>query len=109
MPRDEVEAAYFTLLRAREELDALRRYQDYLGDESRRLARVTREGEALRAGIDRRLLRPLAHTDRPMADAITARSRAIADERDRLPERLEAAEAFVADCETEHAQLRDRR
>lgn len=106
MPRDEVEAAYFALLRAREELDALRRYEQYLEAEAQRLRRVRAEGEALAAEIDRRMRRGLAHTDAPLAQAITARLAAIDDERPRLPARLAAAEAFVTECEQEHAARR---
>jgi hypothetical protein len=106
MPRDETEAAYFALLRAREELDALRRYDEYLVAEAQRLRRSRSEGEALLDAVDRRLTRALRHTDQPLAQAITARLAVIADERDRLPERLAAAEEFVAACEREHAARR---
>ena len=108
MPRDEVEAAYFTLLRAREELDALRRYEEYLSAEAQRLRRTTKEAEALLAQVDPRLVRPLRHTDRPLEEAVSARLGAIEDERQRLPERTAAAEAYVEDCEREHATLRAR-
>jgi len=109
VPRDEVEAAYFALLRAREELDALRRYDEYLLAEAQRLRRTTSEGEALLDAVDRRLTRALRHTDQPMAQAVTARLAVIGEERARLPERLEAAEAYVLACEQEHAHIRDRR
>ncbi len=108
MARDEVEAAYFALLRAREELDALRRYDEYLQAEAQRLRRVTSEGAALLDGVDRRLARALRHTDQPLAQAITARLAVIADERERLPARLTAAEAFVEECERDHAARRGR-
>jgi hypothetical protein len=106
VPRDEVEAAYFALLRAREELDGLRRYDDYLREERARLRRFDAEGAALADAVDRRYRRVLAHTDQPLADALRSRRAVIDDELARLPERLEAAEAFVADCEREHAELR---
>jgi phage shock protein A len=106
VPRDEVEAAYFTLLRAREDLDALRRYDEYLHAEAQRLRRTTSEGEALADGVDRRLRRALMHTETPLADAVRTRLSAIADERARLPERLAAAESYVEECEREHAHLR---
>ncbi len=106
MTRDEVESAYFALLRAREELDALRRYQQYLEAEAQRLRRVRAEGEALATEVDRRMRRGLAHTDAPLAQAIAARLAAIDDERPRLPDRLAAAEAFVTECEQEHAARR---
>lgn len=109
MPRDEVEAAYFTLLRAREELDALRRYDEYLTLEAQRLRRGTAEGAALAETVSRRVRRGLRHTDGPLIEATDARLRAIEDERPRLPDRIAAAEQFVAACEQEHAALRDAR
>jgi hypothetical protein len=106
VPRDEVEAAYFALLRAREDLDALRRYDDYLRAETQRLRRTVSEGEALADGVDPRLRRALQHTVTPLADAIRVRLGALEDERSRLPERLAAAEAYVEECVDEHARLR---
>lgn len=107
MPRDEVEAAYFTLLRAREELDALRRFGEFLADESRRLRRFRSEGAALDDRVDPRLRRLLRHTDGPLTEALDARAAAIADAEERLPERLEAAERFVEECEQAHRGLRE--
>ena len=106
MARDEAEAAYFALLRAREELDALRRYEEYLTAEAQRLRRTISEGDALLDTVDRRLARALRHTDQPLSQAITGRLAVIADERARLPERLTAAEAYVTDREQHHAKLR---
>ena len=106
MARDEAEAAYFALLRAREELDAIRRYDEYLLAEAQRLRRTTSEGQALLDGVDRRLTRALRHTDQPLAHAVTARLAAIADERDRIPERLAAAQGYVEECEQDHAARR---
>lgn len=108
MARDEVEAAYFALLRAREELDALRRYDEFLQAEAGRLRRTSSEGAALLDGVDRRLVRALRHTDKPLAHAITARLAVIADERERLPERIAAAQAYVEACEQDHAARRGR-
>jgi hypothetical protein len=104
--RDEVEAAYFTLLRARDEVVALSRYAEVLHDEERRLHRFRTEGDAIAARVDRRLLRPLRHTDGALAEALDARLAVIADERARLPDRLTAAEAFVAESESTHERLR---
>lgn len=109
MPRDEVEAAYFTLLRARDELTALRRWEEYLADELRRLRRFTSEGEALADTVDPRLRRALRHTDGPLKDALDARAAVIRDEQARLPERVEAAEQFVEECERDHSALREGR
>ena len=109
MPRNEVEAAYFTLLRAREDLDGLRRYEEYLRDEVRRLRRFVNEGEALADPVAPRLRRALRHTEQPLLDALRARIEVIVDEQQRLPDRVTAAEEFVADCEQQHERLRQGR
>lgn len=109
MPRDEVEAAYFTLLRARDELFALRRWEEYLDDELRRMRRFASEGAALDDTVDKRLRRALRHTDTPLREALDTRAAAIRDEQARMPERIAAAERFVEECERDHAVLRDGR
>lgn len=106
--RDEVEAAYFTLLRAQEELAALRRYGEFLEAERRRLQRFVVEGDALDAHVEPRLRRGIAHTDTPLAEAIRARLAAIEGELERHPDRVEAAAAFVEECEREWGELRGR-
>jgi hypothetical protein len=106
VPRNEVETAYFTLLRAREDLSVSRRYDDYLRDEARRLRRFTAEGDALADTVDARLRRALRHTDTPLVDAIKARLGLLADEASRLPERIAAAELYVEECEREHERLK---
>lgn len=102
----DVEAAYFALLRAREELASLRRYGEYLADERRRIRRFRTEGEALRDEVDRRLRRALAHTDGQLQEALGTRMSVIEDELARLPDRIEAAEEYVAECEQEHDEMR---
>lgn len=104
--RDEVQAAYFALLRAREEVQALRRYDEYLQDERRRITSFLADGEALEAKVDRRLRRALSHTDEAVGRALDRRLGAIADELAHLPDRLEAAKAYVEEAEREHDQLR---
>lgn len=104
--RDEAEAAYFTLLRAREELDRLRRYEDTLRDEERRLARFEAQGQTLAERIHPTLRRPLRYTDELLTEAVHARRTVVADELSDLPDRIVAAEAFVAECEREHDELR---
>ena len=106
MAGNEVEAAYFTLLRAREEVAALQRYEEYLVAEAQRLRRTTSEAAALLTQVDPGLVRPLRHTDRPLEEVVRARLGAIDDELQRLPDRIAAAEAYVEDCEREHARLR---
>ena len=105
MGRDEQEAAYFTLLRAREELDGIRRYSEYLAEEARRLRRFMAEGQAHADGIHRRLRRAIRHTDTALAEAVEARLAIIAEELRSRPDREAAAEAFVTECEREHAAL----
>jgi hypothetical protein len=106
MARDEVEAAYFTLLRARDEVADLRRFEEYLADELRRMRRFQSEGAALDDTVSRKLRRSLRHTDGPLKEALDARAAVIADEQARIPERLAAAERFVEECEREHAELK---
>jgi hypothetical protein len=105
---DEVQAAYFALLRAREELSALGRYGEHLESERRRIHRFIAEGDALDAHVDPHLRRRIAHTDAALSRALRARLEAVAVEEERLPERLQAAQAFVDECEQDHARLRDR-
>lgn len=106
MPRDETEAAYFTLLRARDEVTALQRYGEVLAEESRRLERGRREGQALADQADRRLWRALSDSQTALDDAVALRLRVIAEERAALAERISAAEAFAAECEADHDRLR---
>lgn len=106
MGRDEVQAAYFALLRAREEVDALRRYEEFLQAERDRILRFVAKGDELDARVDRRQRRALSHTDGPLAEALRDRVAMIADELSHLPDRLEAAEAYVVDCERDHDTIR---
>lgn len=106
MARDDVEAAYFALLRARDEVDDLRRYVEYLEDEARRLRRSTSEADALSTQAPPRLRRRLLHTDAPLADAVRLRLEVIQEELRRLPDQLADAEAEVAAREAEHDRLR---
>lgn len=109
MPRDEVEAAYFTLLRAREEHAALQRYEEYLRAERQRLQRTSRERQAALATVDRRMGRTIRATDQALEEASLARQRVIDDELARVPERLDAATAYVAECEAAHLARREGR
>lgn len=103
--RTEREAAYFALLRAREELDGLRRYEEHLGDELRRLRRAEREEAALRAAAPERMRRILRTSDGELTEIVRRRVALIEDELVRLPGRIEAAESFVAECERHHDVL----
>lgn len=104
--RDEAEAAYFALLRAREEVTALHRYGEFLEAEQRRIHRFVADGDALDAHVAPGLRRRIAHTDAGVSKALKARLEAIDGELERLPARLEAAAAYVEECEQEHARLR---
>lgn len=106
MARDDAEAAYFALLRARDDVSDLQRYQEYLADEARRLRRSTSEADALSTQAPPRLRRRLLHTDAPLAEAVKARLEAIADELKWVPDQVAAAQEYVAACEAEHERLR---
>ncbi len=101
MPRErtEREAAYFALLRARDELTVLSRYEEYLHAEAQRLRRTVSEGSALAAGVAEAVRRVLRASDTETAELIERRLRLIEDELRRLPDRLAAASAYVEECE----------
>jgi hypothetical protein len=100
--RSEREAAYFALLRARDELTSLRRYEEHLGDELRRLRRTEREEAALRASAPERMRRVLRGSDDELSQLMRRRAALIDDELARLPARIAAAEDFVVECERTH-------
>jgi hypothetical protein len=104
--RDEAEAAYFTLLRARDEVTRLQRYADYLLAEAQRLRRAAAEGAALTTAVEAPVRRALAASDAAMADVAGTRLALLEDEAARLPDRLAAAEAFVVECERTLADVR---
>lgn len=104
--RSEYEAAYFTLLRAREEHADLLGYREFLDREQRRLDRFVGETRAREEDLPRRLRRRVASTTKGMVEAVGRRRRAVDDERRRIDERIAAAQAFVDECEAEVASLR---
>lgn len=104
--RSEQETAYFALLRAREEVSGLLRYAEHLDDELRRIRRSEREEAALREGVAPQMRRMLRGSDEELAELLARRAALIEDERARLPARIEAAEAFVVECERHHDVLR---
>ncbi len=104
--RSDVEAAYFAVLRAREDLTDLQRYDEHLRDELRRLARFQAETRAAAEDAPRGLRRRLRHTDDPLDDAIRTRREAARDELARMDQRTEAAAEYVASCEAELERLR---
>lgn len=105
-PRDEVETAYFALLRAQEELADLQRYEEYLGDEVRRLRRFLSEGRAHEDTIAGPYRRRIVHTQRPLQEAVESRIETCTDELGRMESRMLAAESFVQECERRHEHLR---
>lgn len=103
--RTEREAAYFALLRAREELSQLQRYAEHLEDELRRLRRAEREEAALRDRVPPRMRRALRASDTELAEVVDRRIALLEDELARSPDRIGAAEAYVAECERHHDVL----
>jgi hypothetical protein len=107
MESAETETAYFALLRAREEAQGLRTYHEYLTTEAQRLRRGQAEAAALIDTVDRRYRRVLQPSDQTVTETVTARLALIADELNRLPQRIDAADAFVAACEEQYHALKD--
>lgn len=105
--RSEYEAAYFTLLRAREEHDDLLRYGEYLRAELDRLNDMSAGTRAAEDSLPRRLRRPVNQTTKPLLEAIGARRNIVLGEQGRLDDRLAAARAFVEECEREVDALRE--
>lgn len=107
MESPETESAYFALLRAREEAQQLRNYQEYLNAEARRLRRNQSESAALTDTVDRRYRRLFQPSDQALFEAVTERLALIHDELGRLPLRIVAADEFVTDCERQYHALKD--
>lgn len=101
----EREAAYFTLLRAIEERDGLLRYRELLDVEAVRLDEVAAATRAPQIQVPPKIRRTLDATAKPLLTAIGRRRTVVEDERRRVEDRLEAAEAFVAECEADYAAL----
>ena len=106
MTRSEYESAYFTLLRAQEERDALLRYDDYLRGEDERLAAFTTTLAEAAEPVPRKVRRPVDATTKGLLEAVGRRRSVIAAERRRMEDRLTAAQQFVDECESEVASLR---
>lgn len=104
--RSEYDAAYFTLLRAIEERDALLRYQEFLEQEQGRLDAFATQTRDLADAVPRKVRRPIDQTTKGVLEAVGRRRAAVLDELRRLGERLVNAEDFVRECEDEVASLR---
>jgi phage shock protein A len=104
--KSEYDAAYFTLLRAREELDDLLRYADFLVAEQERLDGFVEQTQASFEDLPRKVRRPMDATAKPLLEAVGRRRAVVLDERRRLDQRMVNAEAFVRECEQEVETLR---
>jgi len=103
---DEAEAAYFTLLRARDELAAVIRYAEWLNRERDRLDRFLADGVELDATIDARLRRSVSHGDDPLRELIQSRRRVVVEELAKVDARELAAQQFAEECEADLARVR---
>jgi hypothetical protein len=97
--RTEQEAAYFALLRARDELSMLSRYEEYLQAEAQRLRRGQGEAAALAAAVPEPARRTLRSSDADLVELVERRLRLLSDELARIPERITAATDYVEECE----------
>ena len=104
--KSEYDAAYFTLLRAREERDDLLRYAEYLEAEQSRLETFAAQTRDLMDELPRKVVRPIASTTKGVLEAVGRRRSAVLDERKRMAQRLENADRFVEECELEVDTLR---
>ena len=105
-PSPEYDAAYFTLLRARDEHAELLGYREYLIGERERLDAFVAE---LRRHADRqprRVRRRLDQTTKAVGEAVGARRSVVLAELERMDERISNAQAFVEECEAEVEDLR---
>lgn len=104
--RSERDAAYFTLLRAREEHADLLTYRELLDEELRRLDAFVAESRDIGERLPRRLRKPVEQTTRQMLEAVGRRRGVIEDERRKAEQRIVDAQDFVEECEAEVARLR---
>ena len=102
----EFDAAYFTLLRAREERDDLLRYAEYLEAEQLRLETFATEIRDNLDALPRKMTRPVASTTKTLLEAVGRRRSAVLDERKKMTDRLANADRFVEECELELDALR---
>ena len=104
--QSEYDAAYFTLLRAREELDHLRRYEEFLAEELDRLAAFVTAVDDAPEVVPRKYRRMVDGTARQLTEAVARRRAIVLSEHRKMPERVAAQEAFVRECEDDLAALR---
>lgn len=106
--RTDAEAAYFTLLRAIDERDALLAEREYLHAERDRLDAFAEQVRQQEAALPRPPTRTVSATTKPLLEAVGSRREAVTEALWRMDERIEAAEAFVRECEAERERLRAR-
>jgi len=104
--KSEYEAAYFTLLRAHDERDGLLRYREFLEAERQRLDAFDEATATLPQPVPQRVRRPVDATAKQLLEAVGRRRAVVLSELGRGDDRIAAAEAFVAECESEVAALR---
>lgn len=104
--KSEYDAAYFTLLRAIEERDALLRYREFLHEDRDRLDAFTTETNAWAEPLAPKVRRPVDRTAKGMLEAVGRRRAVVLDELGRIEHRIANAEQFVLECEREVAGLR---
>ena len=104
--KSEYDAAYFTLLRAREERDDLLRYAEFLEAEQERIEMFSAQTRDNLDALPRRVTRPIAATTKGVLEAVGRRRAAVLDERKRMEHRIANAERFVEECEREVEELR---
>lgn len=104
--KSEYDAAYFTLLRAREEQTDLLRYREYLESERERLDAFVADTRDRADHLPRRMRRPVDQTTKGVMEAVGRRRAIVLNELKHIDERLSAAQAFVEECELEVAALR---
>jgi hypothetical protein len=105
--KSEYDAAYFTLLRAREEHDHLLRYREFLQAERDRLEAFSKATQNATEALPRQLRRPVDATTKSLLEAVGRRRSVVLDELARMDDRITNAEAFVQECEAEVDELRD--
>lgn len=104
--KSEYDAAYFTLLRAREEYSDLLRYREYLETERIRLDGFTNETRERADALPRKMRRPVEQTTKPVFEAVGRRRSIVLSELKHIDDRIAAAQSFVEECELEVASLR---
>lgn len=104
--KSEYDAAYFTLLRAREEHDHLLRYREFLEAERSRLEEFSEGTQHTTETLPRQLHRPVDATTKALLEAVGRRRSVVLAELGRMDDRIANADAFVQECEAEVAELR---